>query len=248
MIAAIKQEENETALSLLPDRLKTLDSLSKDELQLEVITGLLAGNVFDWGAHKVVEYIREGNFSFQNAKEKLQRRPWLHDDVDAWLERCNGPAHELAVIFVDNSGGDIILGVFPFARCLLQRGTKVILAANSYPAINDVIFSELLILADRVADVCPIIKKALSDQRLIIMESGLGSPCINLRRVDATLAEEMKQADLVVLEGMGRSIHTNFNAEFICESIKLAVIKNPWLAAKFGGETFSVSFRYEQPK
>ena len=36
-----------------------------------------------------------------------------------------GPPHELAVIFVDNSGVDIILGMFPFVRELLSRGTKV---------------------------------------------------------------------------------------------------------------------------
>ena len=36
-----------------------------------------------------------------------------------------GPPHKLAVIFVDNSGVDIILGMFPFVRELLSRGTKV---------------------------------------------------------------------------------------------------------------------------
>ena len=55
----------------------------------------------------------------------FKERPWLHDDVDAWLERCQGPPHKLAVLFVDNSGGDIVLGIIPFARSLLQRGTKV---------------------------------------------------------------------------------------------------------------------------
>ena len=31
----------------------------------------------------------------------------------------------MAVMFVDNSGVDIVLGVFPFARELLSRGTMV---------------------------------------------------------------------------------------------------------------------------
>lgn len=30
-----------------------------------------------------------------------------------------------AIIFVDNSGADIILGILPFARELLRRGTEV---------------------------------------------------------------------------------------------------------------------------
>ena len=53
-------------------------------------------------------------------------RPWLFDGFDAWVERlkCHSP-HKCAVVFCDNSGADIILGVFPFVRDLLFRGTKV---------------------------------------------------------------------------------------------------------------------------
>lgn len=36
-----------------------------------------------------------------------------------------GPPHKCALIFADNSGIDIILGVFPFVRELLCRGTEV---------------------------------------------------------------------------------------------------------------------------
>jgi len=52
-------------------------------------------------------------------------RPWLYDDFDDWLQRLKGPPHKCAFIFVDNSGIDIILGIFPFARLLLKRGTHV---------------------------------------------------------------------------------------------------------------------------
>lgn len=34
------------------------------------------------------------------------------------------------------------------------------MAANSYPALNDVMFSELVILTDSVADLCPEIRYA----------------------------------------------------------------------------------------
>ncbi|XP_077552660.1 4'-phosphopantetheine phosphatase-like [Haemaphysalis longicornis] len=53
--------------------------------------------------------------------------------------------------------------------------------------------------------------------------------------------------DLVVLEGMGRAVHTNLEARFRCEAIKAAVIKNHWLAQRLGGDMFSVVFRYERP-
>ena len=42
-----------------------------------------------------------------------------------FVSSSQGPPHKLAVIFVDNSGVDIILGMFPFIRELLSRGTKV---------------------------------------------------------------------------------------------------------------------------
>jgi hypothetical protein len=39
-----------------------------------------------------------------------------------------------------------------------------------------------------------------------------------------------QDADLVVLEGMGRAIHTNLFAEFSCDVMKLAILKNERLA------------------
>ena len=53
-------------------------------------------------------------------------RPWLVDGLDEWIDRLKGPPHKCAAIFVDNSGIDVILGILPFTRELLQRGTKVL--------------------------------------------------------------------------------------------------------------------------
>jgi type II pantothenate kinase len=35
------------------------------------------------------------------------------------------PPHRRALLFVDNSGADIVLGMLPLARELLRRGTEV---------------------------------------------------------------------------------------------------------------------------
>lgn len=53
--------------------------------------------------------------------------------------------------------------------------------------------------------------------------------------------------DLVVIEGMGRAVHTNYVAALRCECLKLAVVKNAWLAERLGGRLFSVIFKYEVP-
>ncbi|VDP12570.1 unnamed protein product [Soboliphyme baturini] len=155
--------------------------------------------------------------------------------------------YHCACVFVDNSGFDIVLGVFPFVRELLRNGSKVILSANSRPVLNDVTHNELIQLTALIAERCEIIKEALDSKRLLIIENGQCSPCLDLRHIDDLLARTMVEqgVDLIILEGMGRAIHTNFNAEFKCPVLKTAVIKNKWLANRLGGELFSVVFRYE---
>ena len=50
----------------------------------------------------------------------------MEDDFDQWHQRLQiGPKYKCAAIFVDNSGIDIIMGIFPFARELLRNGTRV---------------------------------------------------------------------------------------------------------------------------
>lgn len=53
------------------------------------------------------------------------------DDFDIFKERIFGSAekkphkYKRALLFVDNSGADIVLGMLPLARELLRRGTEV---------------------------------------------------------------------------------------------------------------------------
>ena len=41
------------------------------------------------------------------------------------------------------------------------------------------------------------------------------------------LATAAKDVELVVLEGMGRAIETNLNAELTCDKLNLGMIKHP---------------------
>ena len=68
-----KQCENEQALKHLSARFEVLDKISDDhERSLKLACGLLAGNVFDWGAKEVVEIMEKGEFKFEDAESKLQ--------------------------------------------------------------------------------------------------------------------------------------------------------------------------------
>ena len=57
----------------------------------------------------------------------------------------------------------------------------MILCANSRPALNDVTYNELTILTKRVAAMCSDIEHALQQGKLLVMESGQASPCLDLR-------------------------------------------------------------------
>uniref|UniRef100_A0A4W6EHW1 4'-phosphopantetheine phosphatase n=1 Tax=Lates calcarifer TaxID=8187 RepID=A0A4W6EHW1_LATCA len=225
----IKQRENDVALKYYQKAVKSLEELSWEQRQFALVRGVLAGNL--------------------TPSVPCEQRPWLVDSYDQWLERLKGPPHKCALFFVDNSGVDIILGVMPFVRELLSRGTEVVLASNSGPALNDVTNGELQILTERIAAMDPVIQAGLREDRLTLVQSGSSSPCLDLSRLDKVLAMVVRerQTDLVIIEGMGRAIHTNYYAMLSCESLKMAVIKNSWLADRLGGKLFSVVFKYEVP-
>jgi len=52
------------------------------------------------------------------------------------------------------------------------------------------------------------------EAKLFVVGNGHGSPCLDLSRVPNVLADLSVGADLVVIEGMGRSVHTNLHATF----------------------------------
>lgn len=82
--------------------------------------------------------------------------------------------------------------------------------------------------------------------KLFVVANGHGGPCLDLSRVPNTLAEATLGVDLLVIEGMGRSIHTNLTTEFKCDCLKLAMIKTERLARKlFGGSLYDCVCMYQ---
>lgn len=59
----IKQRENDVALKYYQRAVKSLDELSWEEKQFSLVRGVLAGNVFDWGAKAVSEYVESTAFN-----------------------------------------------------------------------------------------------------------------------------------------------------------------------------------------
>lgn len=258
------------------------------------------------------------------ARTTLSQRPWKIDHFDAFAEawfRADpgaaerpGPLHSAyrrVILFVDNAGADVVLGMLPLARELLRNGAEVVMAANTSPAINDVTAEELVALVAHVAELDPVIasaretaialqaawhgsippppgmpRRVASSDRLhllvpaaetaagagaanthpatigkdvpeagmryttgpalFVVPSGSGSPCLDLRRVSDTLADATVGADLVVIEGMGRSVHTNYNTRLRCDCLKLAMIKNKHVAEMLcGGAVYDCVCRFD---
>ena len=73
--------ENEQALELLPARLQHLSALGWEERMEQLAIGLLAGNVFDWGAKEVALLMEDGRLDFASAVAAIGPRPWLMDRV-----------------------------------------------------------------------------------------------------------------------------------------------------------------------
>ena len=235
----VKKQENQSALLVLPDLLAEIDSLDDDERLLSIVEGVLAGNIFDWGSQGTLNLYRNGTILeiYRKARSTVNR-PWAIDDYDALRQRFNGARadpYRKALLFCDNSGADIILGMLPFARELLKRGTSVVLVANSLPAINDITADELNDILRDAARLDDQIGDAVRSGALSVVSSGAGSPCLDFRRLSNDVCVAARDADLVVLEGMGRAVHTNYRAQFSCDTLKLAMIKNQRLAnALFG--------------
>ncbi|OQR70041.1 pantothenate kinase 4-like [Tropilaelaps mercedesae] len=191
--------------------------------------------------------------SIHNDKERwheliiglLQGKPWVVDDRNRFFEkmRQDRPYKQVA-IFVDNSGYDLILGVIPFARELLKLGATVILCSNLRPVLNDVTIQELRDISEKVAKLDAVWMNASQSGKLELLDSGQGSPCLDLSRINRETAERLADCDLLVIEGMGRAIHTNFDAEFSCDSIRAAVLKTDFVARSLGGVLYSSVFKF----
>lgn len=246
-----KQTENDQALPRLPGVLAALDSLQGPERALAVLQGVFAGNIYDLGATKTIDLFTNQRVDFDAVRARLKPRPWFIDDADAWLERVSGsgrPPYRCACLFVDNAGPDITLGMLPLARFLLELGTDVILTANTKPSLNDVTHDELGVLLDAACELDPTLAEARAAGRLTLVPSGNWAPLIDLTRVSPQLVEAVQErgVDLVVLEGMGRALESNFDAELTCDCLKLAMIKDLGVAESVGGaELFDLVCRFE---
>ncbi|MCB9866141.1 MAG: DUF89 family protein [Phycisphaerales bacterium] len=232
----VKREENAAALGRLAAVLQAVDGCPPDVVVETLIRGLLAGNKFDLGAKDTTELHAAGELDFFKTLEELGPRPWFLDHVDTIAARLapGKCAYRKAVFFVDNAGGDVVLGAIPLARYLADQGCAVVLAANDYPALNDILVDELGSVLARAAEVDERLAGHLRAGVISVVGTSCDCPLIDLSDVSTACNAAADDADLVILEGMGRAIESNYTAPMMCDTIRIAMIKNRSLAKYLG--------------
>jgi len=239
----LKKRENEKMLPLLPRVCGELDALAKNPAaQLHaIISGVFAGNIFDMGAEATAKAFLGNSPDFHSTRDSITPHPWLVDDYAALAgSLLKGRRHRKAVFFIDNAGSDFLLGALPMMRWLAQRGTQVVLAANARPTLNDMTIDDVRAWWPRIVSVQP----DLADLPITAANTGTGEPLIDLAAVSPELNTAAAGADLVILEGMGRGIESNLDADFACDSLNLGMIKDIIIAKRLEGKMFDVVCRY----
>ena len=256
---ATKIRENTAMMQLYPGLIAELDAHATESPRhqlLLLVEGIFAGNIFDMGTAATAQRYSTESPDFCAVRDALEgKRPWLVDHFDAFADRILAGAgskessgYRKAVFFLDNAGSDCLLGVIPFVRWLARRGTSVILAANTMPALNDVTIAELRQLLKQVVAVDPVLADLLERQRIVPMDSGGVAPLIDLRHISDALNAASADADLMILEGMGRAVGSNFDAQFRVDSAKICMIKDPMIAERLGGKNFDTVLRFDRAR
>lgn len=245
--ATIKGRENRSAMSEYGAWVAGLDAMPASRRIERIVTGLMAGNLFDLGSKAAVDAFAADGGEFSAALARVRPRPWAIDGVDALNVALSdaGRKGRQILFFVDNAGPDIVLGAIPLARELARRGDRVVLAANTSPSLNDVTAAELAGLLDELRGMDAILDGPLRDDRLAVVPSGCHSPLIDLSQCSEACCAAARESDLVVLEGMGRAIESNFDAAFTVDCVKMAMVKDPMVAELIGVQLFEPVVKVE---
>ena len=238
--ASAKRRENEAALKRYPDVVRQLHAGPRNARWLKLIKSVFAGNIFDLGS-KATLHLADNPGDFMATLARVKPRPWFIDDFDLLrqvLRRRERSPWFKAVAFADNAGSDVILGLLPLLRELAIGGTRVVLAANEVPSLNDITATELHQLLPRLCEADRLLDHICREGMLVCVSTGTDLPVLDFSAVSDELNDAARGADLVLLEGMGRAVETNLHARFRADVLRLALVKNETVARHIGAEIF----------
>ena len=242
----IKERENVAAIELYEEVVRNTHAMPHEQRWLQLVRGVFAGNLFDLGSPATMHLASESP-DFLATLDEVRARPWVVDDFDTLLSHLPAsppPRWGKAIVLVDNAGSDFILGLLPLVRELALAGTQIVLAANELPTLNDLTADETMGLLGGLSAMDPDLDALIVGKMLSVVSTGTDTPLIDLSEVSDELNEAAEDADLLVLEGMGRAIESNFDASFRVDCLRLALLKDPHVAASIGGGTYDCVCKY----
>ena len=238
----VKARENKAAAALYAPLVKHLAAVPLERRWELLVRGVFAGNIFDLGSAATMGYATDA-VDFEAVLAKIKPRPWLIDHLDRLLEMLPVAGDQPTVwakciFFVDNAGADFVLGVMPLARQMAAQGTHIVLAANELPSLNDLTADETVQLVQMLGNQDEELATYVEAGLFEVVSTGNDIPLIDLSNVSDELNQAAEDADLVILEGMGRSVESNLHTKLIVDQIQLCLLKDPSVAARVQGQLF----------
>jgi type II pantothenate kinase len=245
----IKARENRSAIELYPGVIEDLQSLPTQQRWEHLVRGVFAGNIFDLGSPATLGYAQQ-KVDFHQVLDQVKPRPWLIDDFDRLAEALptSGAAPApwaKAVVFIDNAGSDLVLGVMPLARQLAAHGVHVVLAANELPSLNDITADETVAVLEQLVVEDSELASYVEGGLFEVVSTGNDLPLLDLSGVSDELNAAAADADLVVLEGMGRTVESNLQTQFKVDAVQLCLLKDPTVAARVNGQVYDCVCKFD---
>ncbi len=243
----IKGTEDTAAIRLFPQVVAELDAHAMPERIEALIRGVFAGNIFDMGTAATVQHYQKYGMDFFGTRRSLPRRPWLSDTFDLLAARfADGLSPYKQVLFlVDNAGADLVLGCIPLVRQLALWGSRVVIAANDQPSLNDVTMPELKQVVRDLSERDSALCRLLRTDRIATVSTGNDAPLIDLADISEECNSVAQKSDFLIIEGMGRAVESNYETQFTCDVLKIALLKDEMVARRLGGKMFDVVCRFE---
>jgi type II pantothenate kinase len=234
------------AVAMYPKAIRSVDETPLPQRWESLFRMLFAGNMFDLGAPDTIDLYNSGKLDFATILAGIRPRPWFIDQADAVRDRIMSTRRwKQALFFVDNAGTDIVLGVMPLVREMARAGTRVVLAANSQPALNDITIDELNPLLDRLSRQDPVLADLRADGMISTVANGSNSPLIDLSRISEECNAAAADSDLLVLQGMGRGVESNWRQCFLCDVWRVALLKDRTVTKWVGAKLFDPVCRFD---
>jgi damage-control phosphatase, subfamily II, stand-alone protein len=242
----VKERENNLAVGMYPEVIRRVDQTPAHDRWELLFRGLFAGNMFDLGCPDTIEMYNRGEMDFGTILSRISHRPWFVDHADVLRERFMSTSKwKQALFFVDNAGTDIVLGVVPAVREMARSGIRVVLAANAGPALNDITIDELNPLLDRLCTGDTVLADLRTGGRITTVNSGNRSPLVDLGRISDECNAVAAKSDLIVLEGMGRGVESNWHQRFLCDVWRVALLKDRTVVKWVGARLFDPVCRFD---